>query len=207
MAVRSVAQGKTAAESVHHYLLQKPWAKPARMFNSRFEKLLQIEFDEYLKESSRSTRFSPDKGYIGGFKREEAMAEALRCLHCDCRKKDNCKLRVYSDDYAVERKHYQVGDRKAMTKEIQHDIVIFEPAKCIKCGLCIEISAAEGEQYGLAFEGRGFDVFVNVPLGAMFHEGLSHAAEMCAGACPTGALSMKDRSMTVSIDKTEKPTA
>lgn len=194
MAVRSVAQGKTAAESVHHYLQDIPWTKPGKTFNSRFDKLLQIEFDEYLKESNRNERFAPERGYLGGFTREEAMAEALRCMHCDCRKKDNCRLRDYSHEYSVERKHYLVNDRKAMTKEIQHNQVIYEPAKCIKCGLCIDISAAQGERYGLAFEGRGFDVLVNVPLGALFHEGLSHAAEMCAEACPTGALSLKDRS-------------
>jgi ferredoxin len=192
MAVRSVAQGKTAAESVHHYLQQKQYSKPGKMFNSRFEKLLPVEFAEYLKEASPTGKVSPTSGFIAGFSREEAVQEALRCLHCDCRKKDDCKLRIYADEYTIDRKRYLVDDRKAMIKQIQHDIVVFEPEKCIKCGLCVEISAKEGERYGLAFEGRGFDVFINVPLGIKFNEGLSHAAEKCAAACPTGALALRD---------------
>jgi ferredoxin len=192
MAVRSVAQGKTAAEAVYHYLQQKHFEKPAKMFNSRFEKLLPVEYGEYLKESTSSGRVSPGAGFTGGFSKDEAMREALRCLHCDCRKKDNCKLRIYSNEYHVDRKKYQVGDRKAMFKQIQHDCVVFEPEKCIKCGLCVEISAKEGEKYGLAFNGRGFDVFVNVPLGISFRDGLSHSGEKCAAACPTGALALRE---------------
>jgi ferredoxin len=192
MAVRSVAQGKTAAEAVHHYLQQKHFEKPAKMFNSRFEKLLPAEYSEYLKESTSSGRVVPAGGFTGGFSKDEAMREALRCLHCDCRKQDNCKLRIYANEYNIDRKRYQVGDRRTMFKQMQHDCVVFEPEKCIKCGLCVEISAKEGEKYGLAFEGRGFDVFVNVPLGISFNEGLSHAAEKCAAACPTGALALRE---------------
>jgi ferredoxin len=192
MAVRSVAQGKVAAEAVHYYLQQRPFEKPGKMFNSRFEKLMPVEYDEYLKESTAAGRVIPAAGFMGGFSKDEAMQEALRCLHCDCRKQDNCKLRIYADEYGIDRKRYQVGDRKNMFKQIQHSGVIFEPEKCIKCGLCVEISAKEGEKYGLAFEGRGFDVIVNVPLGIGFRDGLSHAAEKCAAACPTGALAFRD---------------
>ena len=79
---------------------------------------------------------------------------------------------------------------------MQHDIVVFEPEKCIKCGLCVDISAAEGEQFGLAFEGRGFDVQITSPIGSTFNEGMIHSAEKCVTACPTGALSFKKDSHT-----------
>ena len=193
MAVRSVAQGKTSAVSVHNYLQQKHFEKPAKMFNSRFEKLLPDEYGEYLKESTPSGRVIPAGGFTEGFSKDEAIREALRCLHCDCRKQDNCKLRTYANEYSIDRKRYMVGDRRTMFKQIQHDYVVFEPEKCIKCGLCVEISAKEGEKYGLAFEGRGFDVIVNVPFGISFNEGLSYAAEKCAAACPTGALALREK--------------
>ena len=82
-----------------------------------------------------------------------------------------------------------------MIKQFQHDLVVFESEKCIKCGLCIDISESEGEKWGLAFEGRGFDVVVNTPLGINFNDGLSHAAEKCVAACPTGALSFKNENI------------
>jgi ferredoxin len=192
MAVRSGAQAKTAAEAVHHYLQGEAFEKPANMFNSRFEKLLDIEFDEYLKEASRNTRVEPGTSLPEGFTHDEAIKEALRCMHCDCRKKDNCLLRIHSDAYHIERKHYLTAERRPMTKQVQHDLVIFEPEKCIKCGLCVEISGRDGEKFGLAFDGRGFDVAVTAPLTASFSEGLTHTAVKCANACPTGALSLKD---------------
>ena len=204
MAVRSVAHGKTAAESVHHYLQLMHFEKPAKMFNSRFEKLLPAEYGEYLKESTTAGRVIPAGGFTEGFSRDEAIREALRCLHCDCRKQDTCKLRIHADEYKIDRKRYQVGDRRTMFKQLQHDCVVFEPEKCIKCGLCVDISAKEGEKYGLAFEGRGFDVFVNVPLGTSFKEGLSHAAEKCAAACPTGALAIRENQAGISRSKQPK---
>jgi ferredoxin len=202
MAVRSVAQGKTAAESVHNYLENKLFEKPGKIFNSRFEKLLPEEYSEYLKESVPTARLTPEAGYLGGFTADEAREEALRCLHCDCRKQDDCKLRIYSNEYNIDRKKYLIGERKPMTKQIQHQSIVFEPEKCIKCGLCIEISEVEGEKYGLSFEGRGFDVVVNTPLGVSITEGLSHAAVKCADACPTAALSLKDE-VKVAVDKTK----
>jgi ferredoxin len=85
-----------------------------------------------------------------------------------------------------------------MSKQLQHDCIVFESEKCIKCGLCVEVSAKEGEKYGLAFEGRGFDVVVNVPLNIGFKKGLSDAAEKCASACPTGALAIRENYWAVS---------
>lgn len=49
MAVRSVAQGKTVADSVNLYLQNKQFVKPDKLFNSRFDKLLPAEHAEYLK--------------------------------------------------------------------------------------------------------------------------------------------------------------
>ena len=74
----------------------------------------------------------------------------------------------------------------------QHPDVIYEPGKCIDCGICIEIATQAGEQLGLTFVGRGFDVRVAVPFEATLAEGLRQAAAQCVAACPTGALAFKD---------------
>ncbi len=191
MAVRAVAQGKAAAESAHLFLQNKPLIKPSRKFNSRFDKLLRDEFPEYLKESVLNSRFTPNDGYLAGFSTDEAVKEAMRCMHCDCRKIDNCKLRQYSDQYKVDRKKYLIGERKFMTKHFNHEMLVYEPEKCIKCGLCIDITLLEKELVGLTFVGRGFDVRMDASLGATLFEALSHTAKKCVEACPTGALAMK----------------
>ncbi len=193
MAVRSAAQGKIVAAAVDAYVTGKDFEKQEKIFNSRFDRLLPEEYSEYQKESVNSIRMNPVNGYSEGFTEDEALIEAKRCLHCDCRKQDNCKLRTYAHEYNADRKHYLVGSRKAMKKQMQHFRVVFEPEKCIKCGLCIEICASGGEKYGLAFEGRGIDVSVSVPLGGALSDGITITARDVVSSCPTGALSfLKD---------------
>jgi len=191
MAVRAVAQGKVAAMSAHLYVSGKEIQAPHKMFNSRFDKLLPIEVDEYLKESVPGKRLLPGKGQLEGFTPEEAIQEAARCLHCDCRKLDNCKLRIYSDEYKADRKKYLLGNRKILSKHIQHNLVVYEPEKCIKCGLCVNITLQYKEKIGLAYAGRGFDVRITVPFGETVKEALITSAKECVEACPTGALAFK----------------
>jgi NADPH-dependent glutamate synthase beta subunit-like oxidoreductase/ferredoxin len=191
MAVRAVAQGKATAISVDLYLKGKELRKPVKMFNSRFDKLTPAEYAEYLKESIPDNRLTPDRGMMEGFSKEEAMKEASRCLHCDCRKLDNCKLRTYADAYTIDRKKYVLGDRKVISKHFQHDTVVYEPEKCIKCGLCVDITLQNNELTGLSYVGRGFDVRIDVPFSQSLKEALINTAEKCVEACPTGALSSK----------------
>ncbi len=133
MAINSVSQGKIAAESAHAYLNGEKPAGKHRMFNSKFAKLHEIEFEEYLKESIPDNRVELENGKMDDFSKEEAMLEAKRCLHCDCRKLDNCKLRIYSDKYDADRRKFDFGQRKAIKKYDQHESVIYEPEKCIRC--------------------------------------------------------------------------
>ncbi|HOI50680.1 MAG TPA: FAD-dependent oxidoreductase, partial [Prolixibacteraceae bacterium] len=59
LAVRSVGQGKEVAFSVLQYLNGEKISGEPRRFNSRFGKLLQQEFAEYLKESVTGQRNQP----------------------------------------------------------------------------------------------------------------------------------------------------
>ena len=81
-----------------------------------------------------------------------------------------------------------MGTRKKLQRIIQHGQVIYEPGKCIKCGLCIQIAQREGEELGLSCVGRGFDVRVEVPFNESLENGLKKAARACIEACPTAAL-------------------
>jgi len=192
MAVRAVGQGRITAFSVHEFLAgRKPTGEHER-FNSAFGKLMEPEFDEYLKESNTNKRLEPINGYIVGFSPEEAVKEAKRCLHCDCRKMENCKLRNHSDTYQANRKRFLGPERKQLQKHFQHENIVYEPEKCIRCGLCVEITQAEKENFGLTFIGRGFDVRITVPFNKEISEGLIKTGIACADACPTGALSIKN---------------
>jgi len=191
MAVSALAQGKQAARSIHLFLQDQAITVSVEPFNSRFGKLEKEEFSEYLKEAISDSGIIPEKGKGIGFNREEAMKEAARCLHCDCRKPDSCKLRIYATEYQVDRKEYQPLQRNRVTKQFTHELVVYEPEKCIRCGLCIDITQKEKELVGLTFVGRGFDVRVQVPFSHSVSNALIKTAKLCADACPTGALSIK----------------
>ncbi len=191
MAVKAVAQGKLTARSVNKFLSGANPEKKQRMFNSKFGKLQPEEFGEYLKESTNEQRFNPSNGILEGFISEEAINEAKRCMHCDCRKIDNCKLRIFSDEYNVDRKTYLSSERKSIKKYNNHESIVYEPEKCIKCGLCVEITKNEKELTGLTFVGRGFDVRIDVPFTRTINDALTKTAAKCAEACPTGAISFR----------------
>lgn len=191
LAVRSVGQGKEVAFSVMQFLNEQPVKGEPRLFNSRVGKLVADEYAEYLKESINTKRTFPETGGYSGFTKEEAIAEAKRCLHCDCRAIDDCKLREYSDHYQADQKRFNTGARRNITKQINHGSVVYEPQKCIKCGICVRLTEKYTERFGFTYIGRGFDVVIGVPFDEALENGLTETAEKVAKACPTGAISLK----------------
>lgn len=192
LAVRSVGQGKEVAFSVLQYFNgMEPKGEP-RIFNSRFGKLVVTEFSEYIKESVEGKRVFPANGGHSGFSKEEAIVEAERCLHCDCRAIDNCKLRDYSNQYKVDQKRFKTSERRHITKQINHGSVVYEPQKCIKCGICVRLTEKHGEKYGFTYIGRGFDVEIGIPFNEELEVGLSKIAVKVVEGCPTGAISLKN---------------
>ena len=191
MAVNSVAQGKTVAESVNLFLKGEKPEKKHRMFNSKFGKLFEEEIDEYKKETTTDKRIVLENGKLDNLSAEQAIIEANRCMHCDCRKPHTCKLRIYSDEYKADRRKFLFSERKKIKKHFQHELIVYEPEKCIRCNLCVEISAKEKDTLGFSSIKRGFDVEISIPFNKSIKELLSKTAEKCAKACPTGAISLK----------------
>jgi ferredoxin len=190
LTVRAVADGREAAESIRQYLADEPVVGPANPFNSRMGKLEEGEMRIFLESASAEARHNLSDD-AGGFTAEQARAEALRCLRCDCRKPQTCLLRQYSQAYDARQTRYK-AERRRFVQRAEHPDIIYEPGKCIDCGICIQIASASKEKLGLAFVGRGFDVRVAVPFGASLAEGLQMVAAQCVEACPTGALAFKD---------------
>ncbi|MCX5646252.1 MAG: FAD-dependent oxidoreductase [Phycisphaerae bacterium] len=164
--------------------------QPGKTFNSRMGKLEDGEMEIFLQSVSPEPRRKPS-GPGGGYTDEEARAESLRCLHCDCRKLEACLLRRHARAYDARQTRYR-ANRRRLVQRTEHPDVLYEPGKCIDCGICVQIASQAGEKLGLAFVGRGFDVRVAVPFDESLAEGLKVAAAQCVQACPTGALAFRD---------------
>ncbi|NQT21424.1 MAG: glutamate synthase, partial [Planctomycetes bacterium] len=191
LAVRAMADGRAAAISIGRHLSGEHPTGEARPFSVHIGKLTDGEMKEFASGASSSGRVEPSAGARAGFTPEEAREEGLRCLRCDCRKRDNCKLRDHAAACDARANRYKTR-RRTFELEYRHPEAVYEPGKCINCGICVRIATEAGEPLGLTFVGRGFDVRVAVPFNSSLAEGLRKVAHECVCACPTGALAFKD---------------
>jgi hypothetical protein len=189
MAVRALAQGKAAACSVDQFLSGRPVTGPRDRFNSVIGRLQEGEIEEFRKSASSDPRVVPSGGVEAGFAHPEAEKECGRCFHCDCRKPESCRLRRYAEEYGAEQSKLKGTSRCKFAQVRQHADIVYEPEKCIKCGLCVRITEKAREPLGLAFVGRGFTVRIRVPFHESLQKGLEKTGAECVKACPTGALS------------------
>lgn len=109
----------------------------------------------------------------------EAPATQTGCLHCDCKGKSTCRLRRYATEYGIKNSRYpKDGMREALRRQEIGKNIRFEPAKCIKCGLCVYNS-----DNGFTFKDRGFAMQVILPEGNE-----KNINKQLTELCPTSAL-------------------
>lgn len=196
VAVRALAAGKGMAASIDQYLTGRPVTGPHRPFTVHIGHLREGELDLFMEGVSPAPRQAPPvdpaaPACLPSLDAAAAVAEAERCLHCDCRKSDHCRLRDWSQAIHAHAGRFR-GERRTFQQQTSHPRILFEVGKCIDCGLCIQVARKWKEPLGLTFIGRGFDVRVAVPFGRPLADALQKAAEECAAACPTGAIALRD---------------
>ena len=101
-----------------------------------------------------------------------------------CEGKEKCKLRELS--VQLKAKWTRYGALAPVGEKVQEHVtghLYYEPAKCIRCGLCVYNS-----KDGFTFQGRGFNMQVVIP-----EPSKPHVEECLAELCPTGALFIKKK--------------
>jgi predicted molibdopterin-dependent oxidoreductase YjgC len=156
----------------------------AKRFTSRIGKLESEEQQEWLKECSTEIvryREIPDV--------DSASSESESCMHCDCRAVNDCRLRDLAEAFSLKDPRGKIIN-SPIVKKINHKTgLVFENAKCIKCGLCVRLCEDSTDEPSLCFIHRGFVSIISEPLTEDFDNILKTRSNGVIEICPTGALS------------------
>jgi hypothetical protein len=158
--------------------------KTTRRFNSQTGKIEPQEQAEWLKECPENiSRFRDIRGS------DDAFSEAESCMHCDCRASGDCRLRDLADEFSIKDPRGKLVNSPIVKKINYSTGLVFENAKCIKCGLCVRLCEESGEEPALCFINRGFVSIISEPLTGEFDDILKTKSREVIEICPTGALS------------------
>ncbi len=156
---------------------------PRSSFNSTLGKISDEEKKEWMKECA------PGGARWNGIVNETQLAEeAAACMHCDCRAKDDCRLRDLANELNAANPRQKMLSHPIEKKINSNTRLIFENAKCIKCGICVRMSTDETKNPSLCFTGRGFMTLLSEPLAWEFNDVLRTGLDEIIRHCPTGAL-------------------
>jgi len=158
--------------------------KQPKPFTSRIGKLDPAEQLEWLKECIvEAARFRE----IPDFK--SASSESESCMRCDCRAAQDCRLRDIAEAFSLKDPKGKIVN-SPIFKKINHKTgLVFENAKCIKCGLCVRLCEDSNDEQALCFIHRGFISIISEPLTEDFNNILKTRSQEVIDICPTGALS------------------
>jgi predicted molibdopterin-dependent oxidoreductase YjgC len=158
--------------------------KKSKRFTSHIGRLEVTELREWLKECNNEVIRSRE---ISDFISGEGEAES--CMHCDCRAADDCRLRDLAEEFSIKDPRGKLVNSQIVKKITLNTGLIFENAKCIKCGLCVRLCEDSAEEPALCFINRGFISIISEPLTEDFDNILKTKSKEVIEICPTGALS------------------
>jgi predicted molibdopterin-dependent oxidoreductase YjgC len=154
-----------------------------KRFSSRTGKIDDNELKEWLKEcTGKGERIREIIDF------SSAGIEAENCMHCDCRASEDCKLRALAEELSVKDPTGKLVYSPIVKKINKNTGLVFENAKCIKCGLCVRVCEDSKDEPALCFINRGFISIISEPLTEEFDDILKTQTDKCISICPTGAI-------------------
>ena len=187
LAVRSVADGRKVARTVAAFLAGRPPGPEPRRFDSHRRPLAPDDLATLARRAAAKAGTLTDGAPSVGAP-DPVVVEALRCLDCDCWRAASCRLRRLAGELGADARRFAGSEDRRIELVAASSGLSLESGKCIRCGICVRIAEAAGDQPGLSFSGRGSAVRVRVPFGEDLGRALPSTAEACVAACPTGAL-------------------
>jgi len=166
-----------------HYALRGGGRAELKVYKS--DSLEEASNPSPLTHNPKSDLFNSRLGRFTDAEKErmkQLFTQPSRCLHCACEGSGKCRLRELATKAGIRTPKYGVQSSQPVKERIKvTERLVYEPAKCIRCGLCVY-----NTDDGFTFERRGFDMRVVIP-----EESKSHVGDEVARLCPTGALHLR----------------
>ncbi len=111
-----------------------------------------------------------------------------RCTSCDS--DGDCLLQDYSYEYGADLGHFGslVPEESGPVYTGGNRGIIYDPAKCVRCQLCVKICSEVAMVDALALKGRALDVRISTAFDLPLNETTCELCGLCVSACPTAAL-------------------
>jgi hypothetical protein len=174
--LKVVQNAKSLAACVDQCLRKETIVGESALYNHMMGRLQEGELELFVKHAAEGVETDIRKNRSADITQETAESESYRCLHCDCRANKDCRLRVYSEEYGAKQNTFKINERPSFAKTDRSKVAIYEPGKCMKCGICVRITQNGGEKYGFTFVGRGFEVKAGISLDKNLEKGLGKLA-------------------------------
>lgn len=211
LAIRALADGKKVACSIHDFL-QTQSVQEKEEFFCRIAGVTQEHLVEALLHAALIPQASPKAGIAAGYTQEEAIEQAQRCLHCECRAVQNCQLKKLAQTYHIRPISYPaslpaVSSASSNSFHLPDSVppatvptvsssdmqMTLDSKKCIRCGRCVRLSKQLDEPIGIGFQQRGYQLTIATPPHHTFDQCLTRNLHDYSQTCPVGALRYRTR--------------
>lgn len=196
--IDAIRDGQRAARAIDAHLRGEPlprepfvitkefWGKPGRAELGEIPESPRHEI-HLIDVAERAGSF---REVATGFEPEDTRHEADRCLSCGCVRFDDCKLRLYAEEYGADLNSF-AGQARRHKVDDRHPYIVYDPNKCVLCARCIRTCARVLPISALGLVNRGFKTEMRPAMNDPLAETSCVACGNCIDACPTGALTPK----------------
>lgn len=192
IAVSAIGEAGKAAAVIDAYLSGKEISIKKPYYVSRevtAEDLKDRERRErpVMPQLSAEERKNNFKEIVHGYPKEDAVAEAMRCLECGCREFFKCRLLKTANEYDIVPERLK-GEKISRFDGNSNEFIERNPDKCILCGLCVRSCSEVAGKTALGLVGRGFETYVAPAFNLPLDKTSCNNCGLCVRLCPTGAL-------------------
>ena len=195
IAIEAIGEANRCALSIDAYLNGEDIETRVPYISRRDEELIDFQSKEkcparkpqVLSAAERKNNF--DEVCLG-YTKEDAKAEASRCLECGCKEYYKCKLLSVAQRYDIHPERFK-GEMPQKYTADSNEFIERNSAKCILCGLCVRSCKEVMNISAIGLLGRGFKTEVAPAFNLPLNQTKCTNCGLCVELCPTGALTEK----------------